>query len=232
MHPVNLKAMKQEKKEHHRRNLPHFQQSGQEYFITTNLKSTVPPKALKRYSVSLERMRNEMDRIKNDKTKKKELEELKYAYHIERNKYLVAYDDMLALDETSEINLNLPENRKIMFDAFRYYEGRRLENYVFCVMRNHFHWVMRVFEKDENGKPVYLQDIMKIIKGVSSNYINIIENKTGRTVWQDENFDVTIRNDRHWYNTVLYTINNPVKAGLVEHWWEWEGTWCGVNIVG
>ncbi|MGI6047806.1 MAG: transposase [Petrimonas sp.] len=222
--------MEKERKEHHRRNLPHFQQPGQEYFITTNLKNAIPPKALARYTVSLERIKNDIEKLKTDKSKEKELMLLKKEYYIERNKYMKAFDDMLALDSSSEINLNLPEIRKIMFEAFHYYEGRRIENHAFCVMRNHFHWVMRVFEKDENGKPVYLQDIMKVVKGVSANKINKLDNKTGRIVWQDESFDVTLRNDRHWYNAMLYTINNPVKAGLVKHWWEWEGTWCKYDI--
>ena len=141
-------------------------------------------------------------------------------------KYIKAYDDLLDLDKSSELNLNLSGNRAIMFDAFRYYEGKRLENYAYCVMRNHYHWVVRLFEKDENGKPVYLNEILKVVNGFSAYSINNLENKTGRTVWQEENFETTIRNERHLYNAIMYTINNPVKAGLVENWKDSEGTWC------
>ena len=34
-----------EKKEYYRRELPHFQQPGQSYFVTWNLKDAVPAKA-------------------------------------------------------------------------------------------------------------------------------------------------------------------------------------------
>ncbi len=118
-----------------------------------------------------------------------------------------------------------------MFDAFRFYEGKRLENFAFCVMRNHYHWVVSLFDKDENGKPVYLSDILKVVNGFSSFSINNLENKNGRTVWQDENFETTIRNEKHLYNTVMYTINNPIKAGLVKEWVDWSGSWCSEKFL-
>jgi len=42
------------KKESYRHILPHFQQPGQAYFVTWNLKDAVPPKALERYTQQLE----------------------------------------------------------------------------------------------------------------------------------------------------------------------------------
>jgi hypothetical protein len=45
------------KKEFYRHALPHFQQSGQAYFITWSLKDAVPKKALKRYTDELEKLR-------------------------------------------------------------------------------------------------------------------------------------------------------------------------------
>ncbi|MBN1926414.1 MAG: hypothetical protein JW798_11315 [Prolixibacteraceae bacterium] len=45
-------------------------------------------------------------------------------------------------------------------------------------------------------------------------------------MWQKENFDTTIRDEKHLYYAVRYTLNNPVKAKLVKRWQDWEGTWC------
>ncbi len=39
-----------EKKEFYRKHLPHFQQSGQAYFVTWCIKDAVPPKALESYT--------------------------------------------------------------------------------------------------------------------------------------------------------------------------------------
>ena len=218
-------------KEHYRRNLPHFEQPGQAYFITVNLNDAIPPKALSRYSIQLNKLQDEIKQVKNDKSMTILLPELENKYALLRTKYIKAYDDLLDLDKSSEINLNLPENLKIMFEAFRYYEGKRLENLAFCVMKNHYHWVVSLFEKDENGKPVYLNEILKVVNGFSAYSINKLEMKTGRTVWQDENFETSIRNQRHLYNAVMYTINNPVKAGLVKNWSDWKGTWCSEKFL-
>jgi hypothetical protein len=46
-------AARLEKKESYKHALPHFQQPGQAYFVTWNLKDAVPKKALKRYSDEL-----------------------------------------------------------------------------------------------------------------------------------------------------------------------------------
>ena len=46
-----------EKKEAYRQILPHFQQPGQAYFVTWNLKDAIPPKALSRYSLQLAKLK-------------------------------------------------------------------------------------------------------------------------------------------------------------------------------
>jgi hypothetical protein len=53
------------KKESYRHILPHFQQPGQAYFITWNLKDAVPPKALKRYTSQLEILKSQLKSFKS-----------------------------------------------------------------------------------------------------------------------------------------------------------------------
>ena len=92
-------------------------------------------------------------------------------------------------------------------------------------MHNHVHWVFKLKEKDENGKQVYLQDIMHSVKRQSSNQINKLTGLTG-ALWQKESFDTTIRDEEHEYNAVRYTLNNPVAAKFVTDWKDWPGSWC------
>ena len=82
-------------------------------------------------------------------------------------------------------------------------------------MPNHIHWVVELLEKDETGKPVYLEDLLKSVKRFTANTINKHENRKG-SLWQDENFDTTIRDEEHLYYAIEYTLNNPVKAGFVD----------------
>jgi REP element-mobilizing transposase RayT len=81
------------------------------------------------------------------------------------------------------------------------------------------------FPNSDIKKPVYLQDILHSIKLYTARQINKNENRKGQ-LWEHESFDTTIRNDKHFYRVVEYTLNNPVSAGLVKDWNDWPGTRC------
>jgi REP element-mobilizing transposase RayT len=215
-----------EKKEFYKHILPHFQQPGQAYFITWNLKDAVPPKALLRYTNQLEEIKAQIEFHEKQEHEKRLIRELKTNYHSTRRKYIKAYDDLLNLGENLIVDLSKPENLKIIKEALHFWENRKLENFAYSIMPNHVHWVFGLFEKDENDHLVYLQDLMHSVKSVTANRINEVEKRSG-TLWQKESFDTTIRDDKHLYNAINYTLQNPVSAGLVSDWREWSGCWCG-----
>ena len=216
-----------EKKESYRKHLPHFQQPGQSYFVTWSLKDAVPSKALESYTLQLEQLNSGIEMAKVNNTGEETINELKLQRSIVRKKYMKAYDDLLHLQTKPIVDLSKNENTQTIISALSFWEGKRIENYAICVMSNHVHWVFRVFEKDDNGQPVYLQDILQSVKRFTANRINKLENRTG-TVWLRESFDTTIRDDQHLQRAINYTIMNPVSAGLASYWWEWKGTkWEG-----
>ncbi len=43
--------------------------------------------------------------------------------------------------------------------------------------------------------------------------------------WQHESYDHWVRDENELARIVKYIINNPVKAGLVEHWEDWPWTY-------
>lgn len=212
-----------EKKEFTRRHLPHFQKPVQAYFVTWCLKDAVPAKAFEKYTLQLKQISSEIDIAEANGSDENTIQELKVKFSQTRKKFIKAYDDLLHIQQDSVVNLSKSETTKIIIDTLCYWEGKRLENYAFCVMRNHIHWVFRTFEINEKGEPNYLQDILQSVKRFTANQINKFENRTG-TLWHNESFDTTIRDDFHLHNAIEYTINNPVFAGLVKNWWEWDGT--------
>lgn len=220
---ANQIKLNMEKKEFYRRHLPHFQQPGQAYFVTWCIKDAVPPKALESYSKQLKELNNKIDSAKSRKADEKIINELKFEYSKIRKKYIKAYDDLLHLQTEFIVDLSKDENTQTVINALCFWEGKRLENYALCVMSNHVHWVFRVFDKDENCESVYLQDILKSVKQFSANGINKLENRTG-SLWHNESFDTTIRDNLHLYNAINYTIENPIAAGLMKDWREWKGT--------
>ncbi|SFE63838.1 Transposase IS200 like [Sunxiuqinia elliptica] len=223
-----MKALTMEKKEYYKHMLPHFQQPGQAYFVTWSLRDAIPPKALKRYSADLENIKAQLNpnNFGSESTIPLTVaqRDLLNEYHRVRKKYIRAYNDLLDLENHSSVNLVQSENRQVMLEALSYWHLSRLENYAFCIMPNHVHWVFRLFETTEQGKPVYLQDVLYSVKRFTARKINILESRTG-ALWQKESFDTTIRDMEHLHFAIEYTLNNPVSAGFVKNWAAWKGSY-------
>ena len=213
--------------EHYRHILPHYQQPGQAYFITWCLKNSVPPKALSRYTKKLEELKTEIENAHKQKNNQQLMMLLEQDYRSVRRQYMKAFDDLLHLQTEPVINLSKPEYTSIISEALRFFENDKVINYTYCIMPNHVHWVFLTHEKDKKGLPVYVEDIMRSVKRHTANKINDLENRKG-PLWQKESFDVTIRDDKHLYRAIEYTLNNPVVAGLVQIREDWAGSFgCG-----
>jgi len=212
-----------EKKEFHRANLPHFQTTGQSYFVTWNLQNAIPAKALNDYTEKLKQLKISLDYAIKSNLSAELINEKKLEYNILRKKMMKAFEDLLHVENKNVVNLSKPEYTAIVIDALRYWEGKRLQNHALCVMPNHVHWVVELKNKDENGNSVWLEDILKSVKQFSATQINKLEGIKG-TLWHKESWDTTIRDDRHLYEAIEYTRNNPVVAGLVKDWRDWKGT--------
>jgi putative transposase len=180
------------------------------------------------------------------------LAEAKKEYQIALQKYRMAYDKFLNKSALSGINLSKEDNRKIIEDTLRFWEGKRLTSHAWCIMSNHVHWIITVFEKELEteqvsdfpesddpstlesqrpaGKPVYLQDILHSVKLFTARRININEKLSGQ-LWEHESFETTIRDNRHFMNVVNYVVQNPVSAGLVNHWTYWPGTYIEPELM-
>ena len=235
------------KKEYYKHNLPHFQQPGQAYFVTWSLNDVVPKHALKHFTKKLEMLKSQLDgnsliaatmgladsdpRLKEmnrgleTAKPREEIEKLKKEYNSIRKSYLKAYNELLDSQQHPMINLATPDYTEILKTVLLFWENKRLKNYAFCIMPNHVHWVFKVLEKDENGEQVYLQDILYSVKRFSANHLNNKQKKTG-VLWQKESFDTTIKDYKHLYNCIEYTLNNPVNAGFVKSRNDWAGNWC------
>jgi putative transposase len=214
-------------KEHYRRKLPHFQQPGQWYSVTFTLAGAIPKGTMERYSSQLYIARTQLKELRSRESEfpnsDKELTQAQNDYRIALLKYRLAYDRILNKSAVPGLILAKEENRKIIENTLLFWEGKRLTNHAWCIMSNHVHWVITVFERDEKGKPVFLQDVLHSVKLFTARGINENENLHGQ-FWEHESFETTIRDDGHFARIFRYVIQNPVKAGLVQNWQEWPGT--------
>ena len=98
---------------------------------------------------------------------------------------------------------------QIVKDALFYYDGNKYKIIAWCIMPNHVHILIEVF----NG--ISLSEIIHSWKSYSANQINKLLNRTGQ-VWMMEYFDRYIRDYDHFEKVINYIHNNPVKVGLVK----------------
>ncbi|WP_080237713.1 hypothetical protein [Spirosoma rigui] len=69
-----------------------------------------------------------------------------------------------------------------------------------------------------------LYTALKHIKGGSARLVNQLLDRTG-AFWQPEGYDHYVRNSAELQRIINYTVQNPVKAGLVDNWEEWPHTY-------
>ena len=92
-------------------------------------------------------------------------------------------------------------------------EKYRLISWV--VMPNHVHILIRLLGSNK------LSAIMHSIKSFTASESNRILHRRG-SFWFKESFDRFIRDDKHFYATIRYIENNPVKARFCDDPSEWE----------
>ncbi len=129
---------------------------------------------------------------------------------------------------TKNFRVLTPEARTITLNAIRHFHGDRYELFCACVMPDHFHFILQpwIKERDENGESVFwsLSDLLHSIKSFSAKEINKAEGTEG-TVWERERHDRYMRSDRDLNEKYRYIMENPLRAGLVEDFNQYEWSW-------
>ena len=176
---------------HSRGYLPHFDGIEIPQFITFHLADSMPRKVILRWQ-------NELKLVQGEQQK------LLLIRRVE--KYLDLEYGQAFLKDTRVATM--VQNSLLKFDGLRY----RL--FAWVVMPNHVHYLMTRFEEYE------LKELIHSHKSYMAHEANKILQRSGK-FWIDDYFDRRIRNEKHFYKTIEYIENNPVKAGLCENPTDW-----------
>jgi REP element-mobilizing transposase RayT len=211
----------------YRRNLPHIQLPEATYFVTFRLTDTLPEKVISHLKQEYLAACRELDKT-NDREKVKE------KYVIAGRNYFDRFDDML--DKWAQKNdwLRNPQIADLVSEAIHYRDGKEFELLCYCIMSNHVHMVIHVqrsyiqrsgasLNDTKDDTPLY--KILQSLKSYTAREANKMLNRTG-AFWQHENYDHVIRNDKEMEHYIRYTLDNPVKAGLVKDWEDWQWSYC------
>jgi len=164
--------------------LPHFDGGAIYQFITFHLADSLPQQVLQRWSIELQGLE-------------------KRQADIETRKRIQAYVDQ----GHGESFLARQDVGALVQNALLYFDGQRYSLHAWVVMPNHVHVLVGLLEG------FALADIVMSWKSYTAKEINKILGRKG-TLWQREYFDRFIRNADHFWRSVQYIEENPIKAGL------------------
>lgn len=184
----------------HRRNLPHLYYQEGQYFITFRLANSISQLALEEL--------------------KKEFNTLRKITAIQQKRLFVKYDSLLDSNELGVKYLAIESISDILKTTLHYPDGKDYKLICYSIMPNHVHLVFELLNENKG-----ISKIMQSIKRISARNANQELKRSGK-FWQDESFDRLIRDDKELFNTIKYVLMNPVSAGLVEDWENWDHSYC------
>jgi REP element-mobilizing transposase RayT len=191
-------------KTYFRRNLPHFHPDDAIYFVTFRLAHTISGIELQRIQPLYPGAR---------------------ATNEDHAKYFQEYDFVLDAARHGPKYLAQPEVLAIVKSSLDFAAEQWLDMIAYAVMPNQVHFVAKL--KGDRTLP----QVMQSIKGFSAREANKLLQRTGTEFWQREYYDRVVREGRLG-NTVYYILMNPVKAGLVEDWRDWGGSYLSPGFYG
>ncbi len=216
---------------YYKRNLPHIQFKGGEYFVTFRLFGSLPVHIVQELKSYRKQFEKDLRKDADDKLRSK----------IERQIF-AKYESHLDQNLSGPHWLKLPDIARVVENSIHFRNYKIYDLYAYCVMSNHVHIVFRHIDDEKIdcvGKSIKenmksekfpVTHILGNLKKFTARKCNQILNRKG-SFWQAENFDRLIRDVSELENSILYTLNNPVNAKLISDWRQWSYTYCKAEFL-
>ena len=118
---------------------------------------------------------------------------------------------------------NQAEAAKIVLDSLHWLEKQeRIILDAALIMPDHLHFVAGL-------KQGSLAQLIHGLKSYTAKKINVLLNRHG-PVWQPYYHDHAVRHEEDLNEVVLYTLHNPVRAGLVNYFHDYPFWYCRWDV--
>ncbi|TGE25987.1 hypothetical protein E5K00_12580 [Hymenobacter aquaticus] len=189
----------------YRRNLPHLLPPGETVFVTFRLADSLPDGVL-------EQLREEYQHQEPNEE----------ASYVRQKRYFGKFDALLDHTASGPMWLREAAIGQLVAKALHFFNGRAYSLICYCVMPNHVHLVATIAEA---GVPMLRA--LQSIKAYTARRANKHLNRTGQ-FWHRESYDHVVRNVPEMQHIIVYTLENPVRAGLTDAWQQWPYSyWIG-----
>jgi REP element-mobilizing transposase RayT len=210
------------KDQYYRRNLPHFHPEGYPLFITFRLANSIPDEILSKLKQERE---YELKKLSTNSSVERYRVEIKHFYR---------YDNWLDRCANGHRWLEQTEVARIVSEKIHSLSGEHYRLLCDCIMPNHVHLLIMPLAMDylrHHGKTAKypITDTLRLLKGSTARFCNEALKRNG-AFWQHESYDHYVRDEDELERVVLYILNNPVKAGLVDDWKDWPFTYVNPEL--
>jgi putative transposase len=202
----------------HYGNLPHWQPAGATFFVTMRLADSIPKHIIEQIKTQKAiDIREKQEELKEDTHK------LTTEIYLIEKKYFGIFDKVL--DKSNEPYwLKEKAIAEIVRKSIAFFEGKELKTHAYCIMPNHLHWVFT-----HHVEAQVLWRVVQRMKSFTAKEANKLLNREGQ-FWEAESYDHIVRDAKEFDNIVWYTLQNPVKAGFVKEWQDWQFSYANEDF--
>jgi putative transposase len=201
----------------YRRHLPHIQPPGATLFLTSRLADSLSPDVVDRLRAEAAQLEAILERVPEPD------ERVRHAY-VGHRRLFDRWDGALGRAQTGRFWLRDPRIAAMVSECLHHRDGRIYDLDAFCIMPNHVHIVFTPLPKSA-GTFHSMSAIMHSLKRYTARQANLLLAREGK-FWQHENYDHMVRDEAEWARIISYVVLNPVVAGLVRDWRDWDWTYC------
>jgi putative transposase len=211
------------------RRLPHLQYVGAVFFITFNLRGAIPAEVIARLAEEKQLALLTLKKTGNH------IEEL----YKEHKRHFARVDHILDTIQYGPDWLKNPSVAESVKKKLHQYDTVNYELLAYCIMANHVHIVvdtavqldgLTTNDTITSANYIQLHVALKHIKGGSARVSNQLLGRTG-AFCQPESYDHYVRNSAELQRIINYTVQTPVKAGLVDNWDDWPYTYLSPALT-
>ncbi|SOD88468.1 transposase [Spirosoma fluviale] len=199
----------------YRTKLPHIQPLGGTFFVTFRLADSLPQSIRKVLQEEFNWLHKQL-LMQSDYTPDK-LDRL-------HRQFFGRYDALLDKLDNGADYLRLDAIARVVADALHFFDEKKYDLIAFTIMSNHVHVVFALHPVPEARPAITLDKVMHSLKSFTATKCNELLDKSGR-FWEHESYDRLVRDRNELHRIVQYTLQNPVKAGLCQHWQDWKWTY-------
>ncbi len=202
------------------RKLPHFQPAEATFFVTFRLAGSIPMEVNLHLRENYELIKRSILQQKNwtDREKHERI-------YLEQKRLFAATDNFLDTNPNGPYWLREQCVAKIVSEAIQHRDGKQYDLHTYTIMPNHVHMMMTLMP---NAPALF--KVMQDLKKFTGLHSNRSLGRDGQ-FWEEESYDHVVRTEKSFYRIVNYTLRNPVKAGFVNEWQQWQSTFIKPELL-